>query len=327
MLDIKISVVIPIYNAEKYISKCLESIINQTIFQDIELILVDDGSVDDSGIITDQYALKYDNIKVYHIENNGVSHARNIGIEKAVGRYIAFADADDWVEMECYGTMYKEASDHNADLVATGLYIDDDNGTVVNRKLCNENITLTREEAIKEYLSGNLDVHICNKLFKREFAMKVFFDETIRIAEDRLFLFEYLKNVSQISLLQASFYHYYQNNDSAMHREFSDKNLDDIIVSDKICEMVSEEFPNLISYAKCMDINMKCRMLGDIVSSDMMKKYQIQYATLLREVRKFSMRLSWKFSNRKHFFALCIAKINPKLFEILRNNKFIKFKK
>ena len=96
-----ISVIVPVYNVEKYLEKCLNSLVNQT-YQNIEIIVVDDGSTDNSGRIADDFALKYDIIKVIHTKNGGLSAARNVGIENAGGEYIAFVDSDDWVDVNTF---------------------------------------------------------------------------------------------------------------------------------------------------------------------------------------------------------------------------------
>lgn len=101
-----ISVIVPIYNTEKYLAKCLDSLINQT-FQRLEIILIDDGSTDNSGQICDEYAVKDDRIKVIHKTNGGVSSARNAGLDVVTGSYIAFVDPDDYIDSDMYEVLYK----------------------------------------------------------------------------------------------------------------------------------------------------------------------------------------------------------------------------
>ena len=110
-----ISVIVPIYNTEKYLAKCLDSLINQT-FQSLEIILIDDGSIDNSGKICDEYALNDDRIKVIHKENGGVSSARNAGLDLATGSYIAFVDPDDYIDPDMYATclLYTSPSPRDA---------------------------------------------------------------------------------------------------------------------------------------------------------------------------------------------------------------------
>ena len=116
----KISVIVPVYNVEKYLRKCIESILNQT-FREFELILVDDGSTDSSGKICDEYALKDSRIKVIHKENGGASSARNAGLDVAKGEYIGFVDSDDWIEMDMYGELYRLIKENNTDISVCGI--------------------------------------------------------------------------------------------------------------------------------------------------------------------------------------------------------------
>ena len=115
-MSVKVSVVIPVYNPGKYFVPCLESVISQTIFDDMEIILIDDGSKDGSSDVCDDYAKKYPNISVFHQENSGVSVARNNGIEKAVGEFVGFVDADDFIEPQMYEKLYSTAKDTGADI-------------------------------------------------------------------------------------------------------------------------------------------------------------------------------------------------------------------
>lgn len=116
----EISVIVPVYNAERFLDKCLNSIVNQT-FKDIEIIIVNDGSVDNSGAIIDKYAKDYSNIKAFKIENRGPGGARNYGLEHATGKYIGFIDADDWISLNMYEELYKKAIETKADIVTCFL--------------------------------------------------------------------------------------------------------------------------------------------------------------------------------------------------------------
>ena len=119
---IKISVILPIFNGDFYLQEALDSIVNQTIIDDIEVIMVDNGSTDDSRHIIEKYALDYDNFYAYHIENKGVTFARNFGMDLAKGEYIHFMDADDYLSSEAYEKLYNLASKFNHDIV-TGRFL------------------------------------------------------------------------------------------------------------------------------------------------------------------------------------------------------------
>lgn len=139
-----ISIIVPVYNVEKYLNKCIDSIINQT-YKNIEIILVDDGSTDNSGKICDEYLLRDSRIKVIHKNNGGLSSARNEGINISSGEYIGFVDSDDWVEPNMYEEMYKKILYSNADIVDCGYWKEYENKSIkyisANEvKFCGENL-------------------------------------------------------------------------------------------------------------------------------------------------------------------------------------------
>ena len=124
-----ISVIVPVYKAEKYLEKCLDSIVGQT-YKDLEIILVDDGSPDSSGRICDKYAENDNRIKVIHKKNGGDSSARNAGFKEATGKYIATIDSDDWIELDAYEKMLKKMIENNVDIVRCGFFKDFDDKTL-----------------------------------------------------------------------------------------------------------------------------------------------------------------------------------------------------
>lgn len=322
-----ISVIIPVYNAEKYIDKCLQSIVKQTFENNIEILVVNDGSTDNTTEILEKLSKKIPNLRVFHIENGGVSNARNIGISKAVGEYITFVDADDWLELNCYEEMYKEAVKSGADIVAAGIYIDDEHSSVTTRELCESNVCIDGKTAVRNYLYGTVDVHVWNKLIKRSIASKHCFDSTIKIGEDKLYTFECLVDAQKVFLMSNCYYHYVLNETSAVHQKFSEKNLHDIAVSNRILEITGSKYEDLIPYAECMFVNVECRLLSDIVCNSLFDEYKEVYEFTKRDVRKFSVIKCARFSSRKHFIGLVIAKINPRLFGYLRGNNKIKYRK
>ena len=165
MNGIKVSIIVPVYNVEKYLEKCLDSIVKQT-YENIEIILVDDGSTDKSGTILDQYAEMDNRISVIHKKNEGVSTARNTGIEAARGEYICFADADDYLMPDYVEYLLTLAVDKNADIAMTV----DMFTTFHPDQIENDDIIVrTPEEATIDILSYNMPIGVYCKIFKREF--------------------------------------------------------------------------------------------------------------------------------------------------------------
>lgn len=327
MSDIWVSIIVPAYNAEKYIKRCIDSLISQDSFENFEVLLIDDGSTDQTGLLMDKYAENYTNIKVFHISNNGVSNARNYGIENSQGEYIAFVDADDWVEKACYKRMYQSGKNENADIVAAGINVDNDIKTIVSRPLTDQDRLINKKEGIKGFLYGNIDVHVCNKIFKKKMILNYRFDPSIKIAEDRLFLFECLLNADKTILLSSSYYHYYQNGISAMNQKFSEKNLDDIKVAKKILELTKKSYHEFLPYAEAMMIEVECRLYGDMVKYKEISKYKDDFCQLEKDIRNYRLTKNLKYLSKKHAMAIAVLKINPNLYNIMRNNIKIKYGK
>lgn len=158
----KISIIVPVYNVEQYLPRCIDSILAQT-FTDFELLLIDDGSNDNSGKICDEYAEKDNRIRVFHKGNEGVSSARQIGLEKANGQYSIHADGDDWLESNMLERMYKMANTTNADIVISDFYIDKYEQSLYIRQ---QTTKKTSTEILKDILVGQLFGALWNKLVR-----------------------------------------------------------------------------------------------------------------------------------------------------------------
>ena len=184
-----VSVIIPAYNIEDYIGRCLDSIISQT-YKNLEIIVVDDGSRDHTGEILDNYAKKDRRIKVIHKENGGVSSARNKGIEAAEGDYIGFIDGDDLIESEMYKTLVDLLEEENADIAHCGYQMVFPDRVDYYHNTGKKKIQTT-EEGLKDLLSGEMiEPGLVNKLYKKELIKNCRLDETVKINEDLLMNFE-----------------------------------------------------------------------------------------------------------------------------------------
>jgi len=207
----QISVVIPVYNAEKYLKECVDSVLNQSI-DDYEILLINDGSTDYSGDICDQYGRLYSCIKVIHQENQGVSFARNVGIKKATGRYIAFVDADDTIDKEYLEKLVADMKPEG--LVACPI----DN----KRKVCKSEISKVQAQISAFSERGMKGFPVC-KIFDRKLLIEhgIFFCKDIAICEDLLFLVEYLSICNgPIIWKEYCGYNYRMNPTSALNGRF-----------------------------------------------------------------------------------------------------------
>ncbi len=215
-----ISVIIPVYNAEPYICRCLDSLVAQT-FRDFEVILVNDGSTDDSGEICDEYATRDNRFRVIHQKNGGVSVARQTGIDNAQGEYVIHVDPDDWVEPEMLSALYQKAQETEADMVVCDFWFGNDYSS---QKFYPE----TAENFKKKLLFQQLHGSCCNKLVRRVCYSSHgigFTPSHIRMYEDLLFNFRILKYDVKVSYLPQAFYHYNIDNASSICHQGSKKNI------------------------------------------------------------------------------------------------------
>ncbi len=191
---IKVSIVVPVYKAEKYLSKCVESLVSQTL-SEIEIILVNDGSPDNSGKVCDELAETDSRIKVIHKENGGVSSARNCGIEEALGEYILFVDSDDWVEKDYAQTLYECKERFPSSQVICGFRtVSDYSGTLIANWLFeSEGETVLPLSRYMDLVDAWLAQSPCNKLFSKKIIDKgnIRFEETLSLGEDMIFDIEY----------------------------------------------------------------------------------------------------------------------------------------
>lgn len=186
----KISVIIPVYNVEKYLIECLESVMAQS-YKDYEVILVDDGSVDSSGEICDEYSLKWDNFKVLHKNNGGQSSARNLGLSIAQGEYVLFVDSDDVVSPVMLEVLFQYCD--NFDIVSFGMSNFVDTGHRVYKPyMKHRQATYTSDSFLRQILLHKEDTSVCSKLFKRSILSNIQFVEG-RINEDFLFNIDVLE--------------------------------------------------------------------------------------------------------------------------------------
>lgn len=202
----KVSVVVPIYNVEKYIKKCMDSLVNQTL-QEIQIIFVNDGSTDESGNIAKEYASKYPNKIIYlEKENGGLSDARNFGMRYAEGEYIAFLDSDDYVENTMYEEMYNKALQENSDYVECDFLWEYPDKTKKDKRNSYNN---------KKEMLTNVRVVAWNKLIKREILEKnnISFPKELRY-EDIEFTYKLIPYLNKVSYVDKEFVHYVQRNNS-----------------------------------------------------------------------------------------------------------------
>lgn len=245
MMGEKISVIVPVYNVEAYLERCVESILQQT-YAHFELILINDGSTDSSGQICDHLASQYENIKVYHIENAGVSNARNMGIQLATGSWVTFIDSDDFVTQNYLATLASAAEGLNVGFVIAPLH-HIKNGIVTDLPSHSEKTELwSTEETMKELLmTTRTSFFPVAKLFKRDLLADEKFNTNYHLAEDALFLTELLLKTRCSCVFIDKPVYYYDHREGSATTSVNRYVFDTIEVYKQIIAQVSQAFPNL----------------------------------------------------------------------------------
>ena len=217
----KISVIIPVYNTGNYLKKCLDSILNQTL-KEIEIIIVNDGSSDNSLDIIKRYMKKNKNIILINKENGGQGSARNMGISRATGEYISFVDSDDFIDEEMLEEMYLTAKENDSDIVICNISdLNEKSGSTRDVSL-----NLKEDVSIQEAILYSVP-SVVNKIYRRELLQdnKLFFNEKIWY-EDFPYSIQLLVHAKKIKFINKPFYHYFHRIQSTMHNQNISKNLD-----------------------------------------------------------------------------------------------------
>lgn len=212
-----VSIIVPIYHAQEYLPECIDSILSQT-YTDLELLLIDDGSTDSSGEICDRYAARDSRVRVWHIENNGVSNARNVGLQHARGEFIAFCDADDIYLEDYLACMVAAAEREVADIVICSYY-----SRVGTKRIpaCeDQNSGRISAEAVFEriFLCNEIGGFVWNKMFRRQAVKDISFQSDMQICEDTYFVVGAIQNSSVIYYLREPLYEYVIHENSAVNR-------------------------------------------------------------------------------------------------------------
>jgi len=240
----KVTIVVPIYNVEKTLARCLDSIINQTL-QDIEIILINDGSTDKSGDICAQYAAIDNRIQVIHQPNGGQAQARNRGIIQATSEYIGFVDSDDWVDSQMYQAMYEQAQASKSEIVACNFWRITPKKSYLQYSGKHQTIEYNREQAMAEIFNNSvLTFSVWNKIYRRELFDNISFLEGM-IFEDIDISYRLIQAARKISYLNKPFYSYEYNNTSTIRSGFSLKQLDEQKALSGMYEFYKNNYPHL----------------------------------------------------------------------------------
>ena len=244
----KISVIVPVYNVEQYLERCVDSIINQT-YTNLEIILVNDGSTDNSGKLCDELAKKDERIRVIHKENGGLSDARNRGIDESESDLVGFIDSDDYIDSDMYEVLLKNLNDTDADLSMCSLY-DVYNNTPEAQVTNKETWELSSEQAIKMVMEAKiLSVTAVNKLYRKSLFTDLKF-EVGKIAEDAFIMIKLLDKCEKIVATNEKKYYYVHRENSITTQKFSTKFLNVIEAYEQNSNIILEKYPKLKDVAQ-----------------------------------------------------------------------------
>ena len=239
-----ISVIVPVYNVAQYLEKSIASIQQQT-YQNLEIILVDDGATDESGRLCEQIAEQDERVLVYHKENEGLSQARNDGLKQAHGDYVIFIDSDDYIHSEMIASLYQQLVKEDADVSSCGVmnvYANSESPQTENQ---DDYFVCDTETFLREYLIGEkIPGTICNKLIKKEVAAQLTFPKGL-IYEDAYYHFDLIKVAKKYVVNTNPYYYYFHRGDSITTKPYAEKDLAYIDIYQKFYTEVVKEYPNL----------------------------------------------------------------------------------
>ena len=306
-----ISIIIPFYNASKYLKRCIDSVINQN-YKNLEIILVNDGSTDDSKKICDEFRKKDQRIKVINKKNEGVARARNEGIINAKGKYITFVDADDWLEKDAIYRLYYIILRENVDIVRGNFFFENENGIYDYGKLdvlkdlrIEKNNLNEKNMLIKKIFKGEIRAYVWLLLLKRELLVNnnILFKQDIPYMEDTIFYIELILSNSSLFMADEKTYHYFYNNNSATKSPKKLKvNIDSVLsVTEIIIEMLNKKNKKLLQ-----DINLWCNNCFVIIMNNFFRIYKLQVES--------------NYQIKKEISEIC----DNELFQYIMNNLMIK---
>ena len=246
----KVSIIVPVYNGQEYIEQCISSIINQT-YNNLEIIVINDGSTDNTINILKNFEKKDSRIRIIDKENTGVSDSRNIGIIESTGKYINFVDSDDWIELDMIEKLVNKIQEKDVDAVRCNYYRQYDRNIKETKYVSNlyglENKHIKKEQmkekVLDKILDGRLPAYLCLLLVKADIAKKTKpFNRNLAMMEDKVYFIELLLNMNSIYIYELPLYNYYYNKKSASQLEKNYiRNYENVLLVNEIINSILEE--------------------------------------------------------------------------------------
>lgn len=308
-----ISVIVPVFKVERYLNRCVESIVNQT-YRNLEIILVDDGSPDNCPAMCDAWAMKDDRIRVIHKENGGLSDARNAGLRVAQGELIGFVDSDDWIGLEMYQYLYDDMIRTGSDISACGVQLVWENDTPQKTLTASSNRVMNTTEAMQAIIQETcLKQPVWNKLYRRDAIRDILFPVG-KCHEDVFWSYQVIGNAKRISVNDKPNYFYWQRSESIMGESFSLRRLDALEAKLDRQTYIAKRFPKLSSIAQT-NLYQSCVYLQQMVlqnltgserkqATEIIKRTLAQVETSEIEATGITHKL-WLFLSKIDFIATC----------------------
>ncbi len=306
----KISIIVPVYNMEKYLERCVDSILCQT-YTNLEIILVNDGSSDSSPSICDKYAEADSRVKVVHKTNGGLSSARNAGLDVATGDYIGFVDSDDYISTDMYKVLAERLDNSDCE-IANVMYVrvDDEGNTTPSKVPHNTDKVISACQFVRELMLHTGDVSVCTKLFRTELFEGVRFSEE-KLNEDLLFMLEVFTKVNKVSFVMHIGYYYFTRSGSTSSG-YGKAVIDMVGNSLKAKETVDTMFPSLSKESERFAIFQHMAYLLIVPALDAVKNNEV-YTSAVKYLRKNAFRgLINKYLSLKNKIAIMLLAVMPK---------------
>ncbi len=267
-----VSILVPVYNAAPFLRQCVDSITGQT-YTDLQVVLINDGSTDDSWEILQELARQDKRLEVYSQPNCGVAATRNHLLDKVRGDFVLFVDSDDWIELNTVETLLHEQAKADYDIVmfqGVGMAV-------------NNNGVITREHAVKQFLEHKIfNGMLWNKLFRATLVNDIKLDETVSYGEDALLVWQVLQRVkSSISIIDTELYHYRENQDGLSLQKFNGRKFSAYTVWNDICDDTSEKWPEYLDIARA---RFACEMTQVLMAAAVDNYPKNMSVNLLQEV-------------------------------------------
>jgi len=312
----EITIVVPVYNVEKFLKCCLDSILNQS-FQDFQLILVNDGSTDNSGQICDEYQKKSEKVTVIHKKNGGLSSARNAGIESAKAPYIGFVDSDDYIEKDMFQVLYAAIKNHGADIASVDyLPVSENDFTAKDLEDSTISYEVFDETEVVSQLLVNEKIHRCawNKLYKLELFENVRYPEG-KVFEDTFTTYQLYRLAKKAVATNYKGYFYRQNDASITRKSFTPKNLDVLSETQKVLTDMEVNAPNLLEFEQARLAEHYVELVMKLLNAPKTKETKKYLDDVLRKIKNdYGMLRQNKRTKKKIRRAIVAMNIAPHAF-------------